>query len=227
MSIESEVKRLLSLRESVVASAVALAPYAEWVDEATRDVQSILGQSARISVVLGLLELVRESLGTLEQVVVQASTAIATAASHHGGPAATGPAAGTRQELAPTAQASDDDGLRRATFGHSDSTNYKKTFFAAHPDLKGKVWVHHAVEQQAMERFPEAGLTSEEIHSLENLRGIPTGETNNRIHLSAIRKEWNKFYRANKNKKVTKEKLLDWATSVDEKHGTEFRPPVR
>src|SRR5690606_20102290 len=54
----------------------------------------------------------------------------------------------------------------------SFGSDYRKTFLNAHPELEGKVVVHHAVEQQVLRRFP--GLFSEaEIHALSNLRGIP------------------------------------------------------
>lgn len=110
-----------------------------------------------------------------------------------------------------------------ASFGNSTSTNYKKTFFDAHPETKGEVVVHHAVEQQALDRYP--GLVSEsEMHSLQNLRGIPKS-INNDVHLSQIRKSWNQFYRANPS--PTKQQLLDHATKVDNQFGHLFNPPVR
>lgn len=84
-----------------------------------------------------------------------------------------------------------------ATFGRAASTDYRATFLAANPELEGQVVVHHAVEQQTLTRFP--GVVSEaEIHSLENLRGIPKA-INSDVHLSQIRVEWNQFYRANPN----------------------------
>lgn len=44
--------------------------------------------------------------------------------------------------------------------------------FKAFPWLKGKVVVHHAIEQQVLKRYP--GLfTKADIHALDNLRGIP------------------------------------------------------
>lgn len=84
--------------------------------------------------------------------------------------------------------------------------------------------VHHAVEQQVHRRYPEV-VSESEMHSLENLRGIPKGEVNNRVHLSQLRKEWNRFYKANPN--PTKDDLLDFATKMDDKYGTQFDPPVR
>ncbi|HKN98479.1 MAG TPA: hypothetical protein VJX10_15275 [Pseudonocardiaceae bacterium] len=112
----------------------------------------------------------------------------------------------------------------RARFGTSTSTDYKRTFFTANPETEGQVVVHHAVEQQVMTRYPGV-VSPSEMHSLENLRGIPKGATNNRVHLSQIRKEWNRFYKANPN--PTQEQLLDFATKVDDKFGHLFNPPIR
>jgi uncharacterized Zn-binding protein involved in type VI secretion len=68
--------------------------------------------------------------------------------------------------------ASSDDSQPRATFGKANSDDYRATFFNAYPEQRGKVIVHHAVEQQIQNRYP--GLVkNEELHSLENLRGIP------------------------------------------------------
>ena len=108
-----------------------------------------------------------------------------------------------------------------ATFGEAITDDYRGTFFAANPDLQGQVIVHHAVEQQVLTRYP--GLVSTtEVHSLENLRGIPT-ELNSDIHLSKIRREWNEFYR--KTPSPTKEMLLQKATEIDKKFGSQFIPP--
>jgi len=106
-----------------------------------------------------------------------------------------------------------------ATVGISTSDNYRKTFFEAYPELEGQVVVHHAVEQQVLTRYNI--FTKSEIHSLENLRGIPT-ELNSSLHLSDIRKEWNKFYRTNAS--PTKQMILDKATEVDNIYGSQFLP---
>jgi hypothetical protein len=112
---------------------------------------------------------------------------------------------------------------RPARFGSSTTTNYRQTFFNANPSARGRVVVHHAVERQAMRRYPGVVSTSE-MHSLENLRGIPNG-INGRVHLSQIRREWNQFYAANPN--ATQRQLLDFATKIDDKFGHLFLPPVR
>jgi hypothetical protein len=110
-----------------------------------------------------------------------------------------------------------------ARFGNAASTDYRATFFNANPKLQGAVRVHHAVEQQVLKRYP--GVVSEaEMHSLQNLRGIPN-ELNGKLHLSDIRKAWNQFYRNNPN--ATSRQLLDEATRIDDLYGHLFRPPVR
>jgi hypothetical protein len=84
------------------------------------------------------------------------------------------------------------------------------------------VVVHHAVEQQVLKRYP--GVVSEsEIHSLENLRGVPK-DLNPDLHLSTIRREWNQFYRENPS--PTKQDFLKKATEIDTKYGAQFNPPV-
>ncbi len=88
----------------------------------------------------------------------------------------------------------------------SSKIDYKEVFFKEHPELRGEVWVHHGVEQQVLTKPQTKGLFSyEEMHSLDNLRGIPK-EINSDLHLSKIRKEWNKFYKEFPN--PTKEQLL-------------------
>jgi uncharacterized Zn-binding protein involved in type VI secretion len=111
----------------------------------------------------------------------------------------------------------------KATFGKATTDDYKATFFEANPSQKGKVVVHHAVEQQAMKRYPNL-VNKEEMHSLENLRGIPK-EKNSDLHLSYIRKEWNRFYRETPS--PTKQQLLDKASQIDDIIGSQFNPPIR
>lgn len=91
--------------------------------------------------------------------------------------------------------------------------DYKKTFFNEYPDLKGSVVVHHAIEQQVLKRHPNL-FSLEEIHALENLRGIPK-EINSDIHLSKIRRDWNRFYRNSPN--PTKEEVINYMIELDKK----------
>lgn len=101
--------------------------------------------------------------------------------------------------------------------------DYKATFFATHPELRGKIVVHHAIEQQVLNRYPGV-MTDAEIHNLDNLRGIPN-DANAKVHLSDIRKEWNAFYREHPTS-ATKQQLLDKAREIDQKFGQHFNPPA-
>ncbi|MBP2656329.1 MAG: hypothetical protein H6Q73_3898 [Firmicutes bacterium] len=104
------------------------------------------------------------------------------------------------------------------------SNNYRTTFFTRHPELEGKVVVHHSVEQQVLKRPETMGLfTKKEINAYNNLRGVPK-ELNSDLHLSTIRKEWNEFYR--ENPFPSKEDLLAKSREFDMKYGNLFNPPI-
>ncbi len=113
-----------------------------------------------------------------------------------------------------------------ANFGQAATNHYRSTFFAENPELKGEVFVHHAVEQKVLTKFPGV-VTEGEMHSLENLRGIPL-DINNDIHLSQIRKEWDRFYEPfiEAGTAPTKAQLLQKATEIDSMFGSTFMPPV-
>lgn len=94
------------------------------------------------------------------------------------------------------------------------------------PELKGKVWVHHAVEQRVLTKYPGI-VTEAEIHSLANLRGIPNA-TNPEVHLSRIREMWNSFYKQHPpSSPPTKQQLLDYAKTIDDTLGNLFEPAIR
>ena len=110
-----------------------------------------------------------------------------------------------------------------AKFGIAENSDYRSTFFAEYPQFRGDVVVHHAVERQVLTRYPNL-IDEMEIHSIDNLRGIPK-EANSELHLSEIRREWNRFYRENIN--PTRQDILDKATEIDNKYGYRFKPPIR
>jgi hypothetical protein len=116
------------------------------------------------------------------------------------------------------------EAIPEARLGTSTSRNYRKTFFDAYPGTRGSIFVHHAVEQNALKLFP--GVISEsEMHSLENLRGIPK-KLNSKIHLQQIRAEWDNFYDRFEQygRYPTKDELLAKATEIDRKLSFQFRP---
>ena len=113
-----------------------------------------------------------------------------------------------------------------AGLGEAASNDYKATFFKANPTLEGEVVVHHAIEQQVLIRFPGV-LTEAEMHSLQNLRAIPKS-INSELHLGQIRVEWNRFYKPfiESGTSPSKAQLLEKATEIDLKYGSQFTPPV-
>jgi hypothetical protein len=114
--------------------------------------------------------------------------------------------------------------FKKAEVGWEKSKFYSETFFRKNKGLKReKVEVHHAVEQKVLEKYP--GLFSvEELHSIENLRGIGRDRSGNLLHRSIIRLEWDEFYRQHKT--ATKDQVLDFATAIDRKYGGLFIPPL-
>jgi hypothetical protein len=112
--------------------------------------------------------------------------------------------------------------LTRATLGVASRLDYRRTFFEAYPHLKGKVVVHHAVEQRILNKYPHL-ISEMEMHSLENLRGIPL-ELNADLHLSKIRRSWDDFYLQYPH--PTREQLLRKASEIDAHFGHLFLPPV-
>ncbi|MBB2975121.1 hypothetical protein FHX49_000662 [Microbacterium endophyticum] len=113
---------------------------------------------------------------------------------------------------------------RSARLGETDSLKYRDTFFEANPSVPPtNTVVHHAVEQGVLKKYPGIA-TPEQIHSLENLRGIPKS-LNSSMHLSEIRIAWNTFYRENPT--TTLDELLRYATKLDDQFGHLFTPPIR
>ncbi len=132
--------------------------------------------------------------------------------------AALAPAADAAPEAAADAEPSALATPKRTVY----KRKYQKVFFAEHPELDGRVAVHHAIEQQAPDIYPDL-ISGAEMHALENLRGIPI-EANDELHSSIIRKEWNQFYRENPN--ATREQLNQKRDEIDAKYGSQFMPPL-
>jgi hypothetical protein len=97
-----------------------------------------------------------------------------------------------------------------------------KQFQSENPALRGKVVVHHAIEKQAVKRYPGV-ITKGIVHTGENLRGIPKEAT--RLHLSQIRREWDEFYFEHPN--ATEAQVRAKAAEIDAKYAAQFLPPKR
>jgi hypothetical protein len=92
---------------------------------------------------------------------------------------------------------------------------YQRTFYTALPHLEDHE-VHHAIEQQVTKLYPGV-MTEEEIHALENLRGIPRNGNGAKLHRSIFRKELNAFYKLHPT--ITKEQLLEKRREMDRVYG--------
>src|SRR5205823_297028 len=101
-------------------------------------------------------------------------------------------------------------------------------FFEGNPEAKGDEIVHHAREQQVLNRYPGV-YDAEEIHSLDNLRGIPP-EANKDLHLRDIRKDWDDFYDKTPPNSLTREQIRQQIDAkvddIDVRRGGEFSPPL-
>jgi len=98
---------------------------------------------------------------------------------------------------------------------------YRRTFADANPGIDtSKLVVHHAIEQQVQDLYP--GLfTYAEIHSADNLRGIPVS-INNWAHLSVMRRAWDAFYASHPI--ATRQEVLDFAHAIDQEWGANMIP---
>ncbi len=111
------------------------------------------------------------------------------------------------------------------SLGRTAELDYRKTFFGFFPALsqfEDRIFVHHAVEQQVLIKYPNL-FSEEEINSIENLRGIPS-PLNNTVHLSDIRKLWNDFYAAHPT--ATRQEVVEWANVIDGLYGYSFIPEI-
>ncbi|MEV6105858.1 hypothetical protein AB0M28_14240 [Streptomyces sp. NPDC051940] len=103
---------------------------------------------------------------------------------------------------------------------HNESC-WQRNFFKVNPNLRGQVWVHHAIERKVLTKYP--GLfTADELNGVWNLRGVPKG-INSDLHLHTIRLMWNRFYKSHPT--ATRQQIADYADWIDRTHGYYFTPP--
>ncbi len=96
---------------------------------------------------------------------------------------------------------------------------YRELYLEAHPqynDYPGGLEVHHRIAQTVLKQFPDL-FSAEEIHGLENLRGIPRAS---KVH-SIFTREWNAFLR---DKTLTRQQIVDFAKVMDGRYGSCFLP---
>jgi hypothetical protein len=102
------------------------------------------------------------------------------------------------------------------------NAEYQTNFYKNNPALKGSVVVHHAIEQQILKLYPRL-FTKAELDAIKNLRGVPK-ELNSELHLSFIRRAWNRFYSNYPN--ASRADIEQYASILDSFVGSLFNPPV-
>ena len=108
-----------------------------------------------------------------------------------------------------------------------------KVFRANFPDIPqaqfDNMEIHHAMPQDVLSRYPDLGVSVNQVHSLENLRGIPKDayhpdDPNQKLH-PYITGQWTSWMNSNPN--ATMQQVLDKAKSFDDEFGKLFNPPIR
>lgn len=102
-------------------------------------------------------------------------------------------------------------------------SSYRENFKNKFNDVKDQIGeVHHAVPQWVQTRYAHLGITNNQMHSLENLRGIPN---NNSLDHVTITNYWEAFYNSNQNANIGE--IMDFVKFIDDEFGHLFVPPVR
>ncbi|MDX2280021.1 MAG: hypothetical protein NW218_10560 [Saprospiraceae bacterium] len=109
-------------------------------------------------------------------------------------------------------------------------TLYRQRFMDAFPELNfiSADQVHHALPQAIQVKYPNLNVTDNQMHSLENLRGIKSGTMipNNSMPLHTyLTNQWKIFY--DSNPQATLQQILDQVKLFDDQFGPLFVPPIR
>ncbi|MBK8053353.1 MAG: hypothetical protein IPK35_08800 [Saprospiraceae bacterium] len=97
--------------------------------------------------------------------------------------------------------------------------NYRTLFYEVANDIQA---VHHAIPQAVLTKYPNLNISQDMMHSLENLRGIPS---NGSVNHQTITNSWTQFY--NNYPNATLQQLIDKAKEIDNQYGHLFVPPIR
>jgi hypothetical protein len=108
------------------------------------------------------------------------------------------------------------------------SREYETIFYDAYPEFRGtKMRIHHAIPKAIFKYF-RGVIPIDELHALNNLRGIPF-DKNNTTHLSIINSKWNAFMRKYQRSgtRPTMEDIREQVRAIDRDHGEDFMPPYK
>src|SRR5262249_25636149 len=114
-------------------------------------------------------------------------------------------------------------------FGEASRADYRTTYKISYGLTDADIGqVHHAVEQQLLTKWSTLNISASEIHSLENLRGLPPGQAGRDLH-QLITNDWENWIRdwEAAGKVPTREDVLSMAKTIDDDFGYLFIPPIR
>lgn len=121
------------------------------------------------------------------------------------------------------------DKLQTPKIGRASRLDWAKTYEEEFPDINMADihQVHHAVPRAS--NYRDNMLGEYEVHSIENLRGIP--KSHSQIH-GQITGRWTAWYNTKRdpvsgNYVYTMSEALDFAKSIDDEFGHLFVPPIR
>ena len=135
----------------------------------------------------------------------------------------------SKQAIAPETPTLFDRHLTQADYDRRiNSREYETAFYNANPELRGtNMRIHHAIPKALFVYF-RGVIPIDELHALDNLRGIPF-EKNNKLHLSIINSKWNAFMRQYQRSgtRPTMEEIREQVRTIDRDHGQDFMPPYK
>lgn len=100
---------------------------------------------------------------------------------------------------------------------------YQSNFKSKFSEIQNKIGeVHHALPQAVQTRYPYFNVTNDQMHSLENLRGIPNDGS---LDHTTITNYWVGFYTTNPN--ASFQEVMDFVKFIDDEFGHLFVPPIR
>ena len=125
------------------------------------------------------------------------------------------------------------DDLKVPKFGYATTTNHLTNFdnaFGAELRQNTSMQVHHAVPQVVLNKYPNLGISPYQMHSLENLRGIPNdvftpGNPSLKLHDYLTHYVWKPWYDLNPNASLNQ--IFNKAKEIDDLYGHLFVPPIR
>lgn len=127
--------------------------------------------------------------------------------------------------------------LETPRLGNGPTVNHRTNFDKAFPNVRVDMEVHHAIPQRTLGDFPQLGISRNQMHSIENLRGIPNttrmidprdGREKKLHTIITNRWEMDFFPRfIDAGTVPTQQQMNAFAKAIDDDFGYLFNPPIR